>query len=293
MALQTTYGRDLAAAGPGTPGSEFGYKASYLNDEGSAVQAGIGVAYKSEGKFEFFDEANDALVGIVLNIMDQNRRTLTSDDDYAPNGATCSILEEGPVYAAVEQSVTPADPVYIRHTSDGGSNTVLGKFRKDSDSGRARLVKGARFVNSGSATNPPVLWFSRAAEKTSGDQTTVVIDHAQVTADTTTKVYKTHPNRHFVVERVDYINPTGLVADASNTFNLKLQYGAGPTVLANWDTTTGQNGALAADTWVSFALNATPANLVLAPGTELALFLDETGTQTLPAGKLVLHGRYI
>jgi hypothetical protein len=293
MALQTSYGRDLSGASAGTPASEFGYKETYLNDEGLAVQAGIAVAYKSEGKFEFIDAANDSIVGLTLNIMDQNRRGL-ADDDYAPNGATCSILAEGPAYVAVEQSVTPSDPVYVRHTSDGGSNTVLGKFRKDSDSGRARLVKGARFVSSGSASNPPVMWFSRSVEQGAGDQVSAVIDHAQATADATTKVYKTHPTRHFVVERVDYINPTGLAADATNVFNIKLRNNSNANaVIANWNTLTGQNGTLTANTWVAMTLTSTAADLVLAPGSELDLFNDESGDTTLPAGKLVLHGRYV
>lgn len=288
---QTTYSRYFSGASAGTPGtSTFGHRASYLNDEGSATPAGIGVAYKSEGVCEFFDAPSDTIAGIVMNDMVQDPDDLTGIE-YAADGAMISVLEEGAAYVHVEQTVTPADSVYCRHTSDGASNTILGKFRKDSDSGKARLVKGARFISSGSTSTPPMIWFSKAAEGVAGDQVSIVVDHAQVTADTTSKAFKTHPSRHFQVERVDYVNPTGLATDASNYFNVKLLNGA--TVLANWSTLTGAEGTLTADTFVAMTLNSTAANLVLNPGTEVSLFLDETGTATLPAGKLVIHGRYL
>lgn len=128
----------------------------------------------------------------------------------------------------------------------------------------------------------------------SAEKFDLVITHPQVTADTTTKEYKTRANKRLRIDAVRYHNATGLAQDASNTFNIKLQTGAGPTVLASWDTTTttGQ-GTIAADTFVSMVLNATPANLILAGDAELSLFLDETGTATLPAGKLIVHGTYL
>jgi Ni,Fe-hydrogenase III small subunit len=162
---QTTYSRYPGGASPGTPGdSNFGQKASFLNDEGAAIPVGIGVAYKSEGKAELFDLGTDELAGIVMNDFARVPDGLTGDNGIQA-GAMMTVLEEGTAYVHCEQSVTPADPVYCRHTSDGGSNTVLGKFRKDSDSGRARLVKGARFVSAGSSSTAPAMHFSRSAEK--------------------------------------------------------------------------------------------------------------------------------
>lgn len=161
MALQTTYGRDFAGAAAGTPGAEFGHKASYLNDEGAAVGAGIFTAYKSEGKCENIDAATDKIAGVILNITTQDRDGLTAAE-YAPDGAELVVLEEGPAYMQCEQSVTPADPVYVRHTV--ATTETLGAVRKDSDSGKARLVKGARFMTSGSSTTPPIVWFSKAAD---------------------------------------------------------------------------------------------------------------------------------
>ncbi len=119
----------------------------------------------------------------------------------------------------------------------------------------------------------------------------LVFDHAQVTADTASKEFKTHPKRKFKIIAVEYVNPTGLATDASNYFAVQLK--AGSTVLASWSTLTGAEGTIAADTFVSLTLNTTPANLVLAGGTVLTLNLDETGTATLPAGKMVVHAEYL
>lgn len=162
MAIQTTFGRALAGASAGTPGnSSFGHRASYQNDEGTAIAAGIAVAYKSAGKVEMFDAASDVVAGIVVNDMVQDADGLTGDQ-YAPDDAMVSVQEEGAVYVHCEQTVTPADPVYVRHTVN--TTELLGAFRKDADSGKARLLKGARFVQGGGATTPPIVWFSKAAD---------------------------------------------------------------------------------------------------------------------------------
>lgn len=52
-----------------------------------------------------------------------------------------TVISRGPVWVATEQVVTPTDPVYYRHTA--GSASVLGRFRKDSDSGTANLIESA------------------------------------------------------------------------------------------------------------------------------------------------------
>lgn len=122
------------------------------------------------------------------------------------------------------------------------------------------------------------------------DQHVISYDHASVTADTTVKLFKAL-ERHFRVDAVRYVNPTGLAADAADYFNLKVQNGA--TVIANWSTETGQEGALVADTFVDFTEAADDADMVLAPGDELSVVLDETGTQTLPAGRFQIEGRYL
>lgn len=164
MAFQTSYDRTPGKPFSGTPG-DTGPKrdGSYLNTEGSDIPAGIAVTLKSEGEIELFDASTDTIAGIVLNTFARDPNDLTGsaavkDDDM------CNVRELGAVYVAVEETVTVGEPVYCRHTSDGGSNTQLGKFRNDSDSGRARLVAGARWLQGGTTTSPALLHFNADVE---------------------------------------------------------------------------------------------------------------------------------
>lgn len=126
---------------------------------------------------------------------------------------------------------------------------------------------------------------------TEQDMLCLFIDHAQVTQDTTIKFFKNHSGRKFRVDKIHYNNPTGLVADVTNYFAIQVKNGS--TVVGSWSTLTGAQGALAAGTTVDLVLNSTDANLVLAAGDELSLLLDETGTQTLPAGRVQVWGRLL
>ena len=114
----------------------------------------------------------------------------------------------------------------------------------------------------------------RRKDKSRAESRTICYDHIAVTADTTVKLWKVPAGRSFRVTRAFYNN---------KILNAAL-------VAASWDTTTGQQGTLTADTPVDLVLSATDANRVLPAGTVLSLFLDETGTATLPAGRVVIEG---
>lgn len=117
-------------------------------------------------------------------------------------------------------------------------------------------------------------------------------DHAALTANTTVKLWKCPAGRSFVLERASYINPTGLAADATNTFKGEVMNGA--TLMAslfNTDSDDDPAGAsLAADTFVEGSLTATVADRWLAADEVVSVVFTEEGTATLPAGRLVLEG---
>ncbi len=48
-------------------------------------------------------------------------------------GDQATVLEEGYIWVNAEGTVAVDDPVYVRHTSDGGSNTTRGTLRNDMD----------------------------------------------------------------------------------------------------------------------------------------------------------------
>lgn len=119
-------------------------------------------------------------------------------------------------------------------------------------------------------------------------------DHPSVTATTTWKVWKCPAGKSFVLDRASYINPTGLVGDATNAFLGEVRNGA--TVMATlFNTDTGDAGgaSLAVDTFVEGTLSATAASLWLAAGDVISLVATEDAAATLPAGRLVLEGRLV
>lgn len=115
--------------------------------------------------------------------------------------------------------------------------------------------------------------------------------HAQVTATTTVKLWSCPSGRDFQVDRVLYLNPTGLAADAANHFLGEVRQGAA-IVAEVFDTNSAGGAALAADTFVEGALGAA-ADRHIAGGEALSLVLTETGIATLPAGSIMIEGRYV
>lgn len=86
---------------------------------------------------EDVDSAADvakALGVLVYRPMSYDADLTDGSPHYAENEVGC-ILEEGHIYVNAEGTVVAEAPVYVRHTSDGGSNTVLGKVRANSDGG--------------------------------------------------------------------------------------------------------------------------------------------------------------
>lgn len=107
-------------------------------------------------------------------------------------------------------------------------------------------------------------------------------------ADTTYKIKKVK-TRGIKVTRVTINLPAGLAADASNYCNFKLLKGAS-TVIANWSTLNSANGALTADTETDMVLTATVADQHLGDGDQLSLFVDVTGSPTVPPGRIEIEG---
>ena len=120
-------------------------------------------------------------------------------------------------------------------------------------------------------------------------------DHAALTDDTTVKLYKVPAGRSFRVDRISYINPTGLAADNTNAFSLSVKNGSTLISLVfNTDGNDDPAGAsLDADTFVEATLTATDSDRVLAAGDILSAVFDEDGAATLPAGRLIIEGRLL
>lgn len=259
---------------------------TWINSEGASIPAGVGMVYEAAGTAELADSASKPLVGIVVHSHAKYRETLTGTLAYE-NGDTLTLLTEGSIYVLPEETVAAGDDVYCRIESDGGSNTQLGRFRNDSDSGRCKRVRGARFVKAGTTTSPAELYFSASAESMPGEPMMFQVDHASATADTTIKLFKVPAGKHFVLDSAEYKNVNGLAADASNYFDLQIKNGA--ALMANKSSAAA---AHTADTIEAFTAGAA-ADRVAKPAAQIDLVLDETGTATLPAGTVTIFGRFI
>ncbi len=125
---------------------------------------------------------------------------------------------------------------------------------------------------------------------------TLSYDHAALTGTTTVKLYKVPTGRTLRVDRVSYINPTGLVEDTANNFAGAVKNGS--TVVASLFNTDSDldpdtGASLAADTFVEGTLSATDSERVLVAADILSVVFTETGTATLPIGHLVIEGRLL
>lgn len=113
---------------------------------------------------------------------------------------------------------------------------------------------------------------------------TLPFSHGSVSATTTVKLWKTSTSRRARVARVNYCNPTGLAANASNFFDVRIVQGS--TIAAKWssNTTPTGDGAIAANAPFDLVLQ-TASGANFAPvSTEISLVLNLTGTATIPAG---------
>lgn len=109
--------------------------------------------------------------------------------------------------------------------------------------------------------------------------------HIAVTASVTAqKFWKNKTGRQCKVISAQYFNATGLAASGTDSFKVGLKQGS--VEVAKWDTATGQEGTVTADTHMNMTLSATPADLIIEPNEVLALALTETGTASLPAGQI-------
>jgi hypothetical protein len=98
--------------------------------------------------------------------------------------------------------------------------------------------------------------------------------------------------RKFKVDKVEYINPTGLAAHAANFWDIGIK--ADATSMAEWSTDSAAEGALGADTVNECTLSATVANRVAAKDAVISFYATKNASAAnLPAGRIIVHGRYL
>lgn len=124
------------------------------------------------------------------------------------------------------------------------------------------------------------------------DEIVLVYDHGSTTATTAVKLYKVPTGKSLKIVAADYVNPTGLATDASNIFSLSIRNGATLATVERSNNSSG-GSAFTADAWNALTLHATAANSVFAAGDTVSFVMTETGTATLPVGRVVIHAKFI
>lgn len=150
---QTSY---AAAPGIGFPGQIADNAPTDVitraNGESSAgIPFGVAVAFGvNDSEAILLVDANSKIAGIAIrsHAYDPNF-DLNTSRDLAPN-AVFAIGRKGHFYVTVEESVAPGDPVFVRHTANGG-NTQKGAFRKSSDSSNAVEITRAKYLSTAGA----------------------------------------------------------------------------------------------------------------------------------------------
>jgi hypothetical protein len=288
--MQTSYASSVPRgfAGMLADGSDYAAR-SYVNAQAAALPFGVAVVNDSSARGVVLPTAADQVfAGVVMHSHDYDNRDL-SGALGVPDARMCSVLRKGIIFVLVEEAVSKGDKVFTRIANGVADDTKVqkGAFRKSPDSGTAILLPGAEYLAAASAG--ALVEVEINLGNLGDSSVAITVDNGSATDDVTLLAFTTPANRNFLIEAVTYRNPTGLAANASNFFALKVLNAA--TQAAIWSTETGQQGTLTAGTAHSLVLG-TAAQRLVPPSTSVTILLDETGTATLPAGQFTIHGRY-
>lgn len=117
-------------------------------------------------------------------------------------------------------------------------------------------------------------------------------DHAEGSATFADKLFTAQ--KAMRIDKVEYVNPTGLAGHADNYWEIAVKKGT--TVMFQWSTdsdVSGQ-GTLTANAIVNLVASSTDANLVAAAADVISLSCTKAASAAnLPPGRLIIHGRYL
>lgn len=131
---QTSFDTNPAAAFAGMQGdgNQDGYVVSRYNGEASGMPFGILVKQDTDQEKCKLYTASAKPAGVVLHSHYHDNQSLAGALGV-PAADMANVLRKGRVWVLTEGTVAAGAQAYARHTSDGASNTQLGKFRADND----------------------------------------------------------------------------------------------------------------------------------------------------------------
>ena len=134
MSSFITTNETLAAARAGSISRNGAEVVTLTLNQAAGVAEGLLVSPSGTAGLECISPSTDALVkaGVGFTVFRPMSEDLDSTHHYADNEQV-SIMRKGYMHVLCEGTCVAGKPVYVRITSDGGSNTVLGKVRADQD----------------------------------------------------------------------------------------------------------------------------------------------------------------
>lgn len=126
---------------------------------GEPVPAGIAMIQGStDNSCRLMVDASSVPIGVAIfdHSMAQPLTIGVSGEALFPPNSTIALLRNGEILVRVEEAVTPASPVFVRHTASG-ANTQKGAFRASADTATAVAWTLARYKTSASAGGLAVL----------------------------------------------------------------------------------------------------------------------------------------
>lgn len=103
-------------------------------NQAAGVAEGLWLAPSGTAGQECISPSTALLVaaGVGFSVYRPMSEDFDATHHYADNEAV-ALMEAGHMHVSAEGTVVANQPVFARHTSDGGSNTILGKVRANSD----------------------------------------------------------------------------------------------------------------------------------------------------------------
>lgn len=133
---------------------------SYVNEEASAnLPFGTAVAKgTADNGFLAMVNGSSVIVGVLAHThqVDPGQVAASPTGAGVPPKYLGAVLKRGRIMVQVEEAVTPASPVFVRHTA-GAGGTQKGAFRASADTATAVAWTAARFLTSAGANGFAVL----------------------------------------------------------------------------------------------------------------------------------------
>lgn len=133
---------------------------SYVNEEATAnLPFGVAVTKgTADNGFLAMVNGSSVPIGVLSHThsVDPGQVAASPAGSGVPPKYLGNVLKRGRIMVQVEEAVTPASPVFVRHTA-GAGGTQKGAFRASADTASAVAWTAARFLTSAAAQGVAVL----------------------------------------------------------------------------------------------------------------------------------------